>query len=239
MLKFCICDNNEQDSSFLKQQLENYLSKRYGAWHIYQYKDGSALVDDYEDGSFRADMIFLDMPEPHSLRIAERIRKLDTFVKIVFTSTSREFAVECFEVDAFSYLAKPIETARLSRVLDKFFAKIKERQQKSLLVKNKNCYDRIPYKDIIYIESKNTSIYVHLQNGKSIRLYMKLGDIEKELRDRSFVRCHQSYIVNMESVESIKNDFILRDGTHIPIRRQDRKQMRTLLYEYIVNDEEF
>jgi DNA-binding LytR/AlgR family response regulator len=41
--------------------------------------------------------------------------------------------------------------------------------------------------------------------------------------DKRFLRCHQSYLVNMDYIVDDKGEFVLRDGTHIPIRVRTRK----------------
>ena len=60
----------------------------------------------------------------------------------------------------------------------------------------------------------------------------KLSDVEKQL-DRRFLRCHQSYIVNMDEVWELRADFRMVSGDVVPIRRKDLSTIRKLYEGYI------
>lgn len=62
----------------------------------------------------------------------------------------------------------------------------------------------------------------------------KLGDIEKRIDDKRFLRCHQSYLANMDYVEDVKDDFILKDGSMVPIRIRGRKEIKDDYHQYFV-----
>ena len=55
----------------------------------------------------------------------------------------------------------------------------------------------IPYKDIIYMESDNKVVYIHTTTQGAVKVYSKLDAFEEEIKDERFLRCHQSYLVNM------------------------------------------
>ena len=47
--------------------------------------------------------------------------------------------------------------------------------------------------------------------------------------------CHQSYLVNMDYVKDVQDDFVMKDGTIVPIRVRGRKEMLDAYYSYFVN----
>lgn len=235
MLQIAVCDDCKKDREFLKELLEKYFADKEELYHVSEYSEGQEFVDDYEECRLKADIIFLGivMEKVNGLDAAKRIRNCDDKVKIIFISRSRDFAVESFEVDALGYLLKPAEWERFERVMDKFLGGFQKACSNSLFIRRGKRGERIPYSEILYLESENTSIYIHLKNGEIIRIYGKLNDYETELQDWNFVRCHRSYIVNLATVISIGQEFLLSNGSKIPIRRKDKKQIRDIFCRYI------
>ena len=63
----------------------------------------------------------------------------------------------------------------------------------------------------------------------------KLVEIEKRINEKRFLHCHQSYLVNMDYVGDVQDDFVMKDGTIVPIRVRGRKDMLDVYYNYFVN----
>lgn len=81
-------------------------------------------------------------------------------------------------------------------------------------------------------------LLVRLENGEEHRIYAKLDDVERELDGHGFLRCHQSYIVNMEQVRVVEKDFILTSGARVPIRQREAKAIREAYFEYVLDQAE-
>ena len=80
------------------------------------------------------------------------------------------------------------------------------------------------YSEIEYIESSNSKCILHRTDGNEYTIYKKLNDIEEEINHRAFLRCHQSYLVNMQYVAGlVDSDFIMINDKMIPIRKSGRK----------------
>ena len=91
---------------------------------------------------------------------------------------------------------------------------------------------RVPLSDIIYVESNNSKCTVHTSSGNNYTLYKHLSDIENELADKRFLRCHRSFIVNMNCVAAVDDDFILNSGERILIRQKSRKEIKNKFLEF-------
>ena len=93
----------------------------------------------------------------------------------------------------------------------------------------------IHYKDILYVESSDKRVLFHTVNQGIIPLYEKLSEIQEQLKDARFLRCHQSYLVNMEHiVKATATDFVLMNNELVPIRKRERKQLLDTYKEYQV-----
>ena len=62
-----------------------------------------------------------------------------------------------------------------------------------------------------------------------------LDDVADELSDPRFLRCHRSFIVNMDFIVDVRDDFILRDGTCVPVRVKERRKMHEAYYRYFTD----
>lgn len=111
-------------------------------------------------------------------------------------------------------------------------------RQKTLLIREGGRGRRIAYREIEYIESRRNVLLVRLENGEEHHVYAKLDDVERELADRGFLRCRQSYIVNMDLVRMVRNDFLMASGARIPIRQRGARAIRDAYFEYLLKQAE-
>lgn len=237
MIRFAICDDFAEDRDFIRKVLTAYFHKRNERIEITEYEEGTVLLDDYADADGACfDVIFLDifMRKSHGMRVAEQLRHYDKQVSIILITTTDEFALAGYGVHAYSYLLKPIKPETLVELLDGFVRYFHGDRRESLLVKNGTTQERIPYNEIVYLESQTPYVYIHLRDGSVHRINAKLVDVERELADRGFVRCHQSFIVNFENVIKVDKVFHMEDGTQVPIRRQEMKAMKEAYYQHVI-----
>ena len=91
---------------------------------------------------------------------------------------------------------------------------------------------KVLYNDILYVESINSKCILHSEAGEAYTVYKTLNTIEKELGDRRFLRCHQSFLVNMDHIKQIGAQFLLSDGILVPIRQRGVKSVRQAYMDY-------
>ena len=84
----------------------------------------------------------------------------------------------------------------------------------------------------MYVESSNSKCILHRVDGRTYNVYKKLGEIEAELDDARFLRCHQSYLVNMNYVSEADDSFLLQNGDKVLIRAKSKRMILQKLLEY-------
>ena len=174
------------------------------------------------------DLIFLDinMPDISGLSLAKSINSKS---KIIFTTAYREYAVDGFDLQAVDYLLKPISLDRLNQAVDKYLKEasliqgstpqIEIPSQKTYcFVKADRKLVKINYSDIQYIESLSDYLKIHLSN-KIVVTRETISKIEAALPTDKFMRCHRSYIVAIDKIESISAEQISISQSSIPISR--------------------
>lgn len=93
----------------------------------------------------------------------------------------------------------------------------------------------VPLKNVEYMESNLKKLRLYLTNGTVLEGYDTLNQLQSELiPDGSFLRCHQSYIVNLKCAELDEHllVFVMRSGAQIPIRKKQYSQMKQAYYNY-------
>ena len=137
------------------------------------------------------------------LHAAERIRQMDETVGIIFLTTLTQYGLEGYKYHATNYIIKPMKYARLKSEMDKFVERSQKEDTPSLVITNDTGKYKVPLKSIRYVETYNRNLMFHTEQ-ENIICYKSMKEVERELCDKDFVRCHTSYIVNLFYVKGIK-----------------------------------
>lgn len=231
IMKIAICDDSKLDRDMIKDFLYQYTQEKSIPNIITEYEHGMNLVYDVEE-EVHFDLIFLDilMAGPHGMDIARNLRRVGYTGKIVFLTSTADFAVDSYEVEASGYLLKPHNYEKLCLLLDRIIERI-DIGQFHVSIRNKII--SIPFNEIMYVESRNNVCILHRMDGTEYTVYKKLKEIEEQLNDIRFLRCHQSYIVNMSFVVKADKQFELITGDVVLIRQRSLKELRKVYADYV------
>lgn len=233
MLRIAICDDMTE---FLFQIRDIVNGWRTGPedFFIQTFPSADTLIDAHISSPF--DIILLDvvMPFLNGMEAAREIRQFDSNVKIVFLTTSSEYAVESYTVRANNYILKPFQAEVIHRCLDQLYLDIQQ-QIRCLTIKGTHTIHRIPVQDIEYIEAQNKQVIFSLSNNTQITAFMPLYHFEKELLiSDGFLKCHRSYIVNLYRIETYtQKEIKMRSGYRIPISRSCQKNFEDVYFELL------
>lgn len=108
MLRIGVCDDDKEFRQRLVQMIRIWSDHSGIPTELYPFDNGDELIS--KNAAFRMDIILLDivMPLLNGMDTARELRAQDTAVKIIFLTSSPEFALESYEVRAQDYLLKPI-----------------------------------------------------------------------------------------------------------------------------------
>ncbi len=230
MVRVGICDDSFAFIQQAKFMIEHWDDKPQKIT-VEVFEDADALIQAHTNLPF--DIILLDivMPLLNGIDAAREIRENDKTVKIVFLTTSTEFAVESYTVKASDYLLKPVEPAKLFKCLEGLITDI-ETVAKCITVKGVNATHRIQLSNIEFVESQGKHIMFYLLKGKAIESHEPLYAYESKLiLDDGFFKCHRSYIVNIHNINSYSpKEIIMRSGCKIPIARNSQKEFETAYF---------
>lgn len=231
MLRVAICDDSALERELLADYLSHYCNSHAIPCTCMMYECGEPLYYELGDGGW-FDIVLLDILMRPSLGIdvARRLREIGYKGTIVFCTAALDFAPESFEVGASGYLLKPYNVETFERTMNRILADIIEN---TYAIKNRSQVLHIPRDEIMYVESHNSQCILHQVGQKTYTIYKKLGEIENELTAPCFLRCHQSFLVNMNYVRNVDKDFTLTNGDVVLIRKKNLKEIRQIYYDYL------
>ena len=224
-MNISIVDSDESYREVLCLLIEMYLKKRYIHHEVQLYGEGITLTDDYMEQIFCPDVVFVDVSSPdnrdmYGIDLCAKLRQHGYNGEFILTAENNEKAIDGYEVEARAYLLKPYNPCSVNHALDRILT---VNHTELLSITEKGRAVRIPLSNITYIESMNHKCCIHCLCERSHYVYKKLGDLESEMNDPHFLRCHQSYLVNMDYVCNVDDDFLMIDNSHVPVRQKGRK----------------
>jgi DNA-binding LytR/AlgR family response regulator len=226
-----ICDDRAEDIKILTEALYDYDA----SFKISAYNDGESFIEDWLEGKVLFDIVFLDiyMPGVNGIETARQMRADMKNAKIIFISSSNEHYPEAYDLFAFNYLLKPLNRERLNRVLDQALADIMGERQQQISFSYKGTTYRIFCREILYIESSDKTIYFHMTDKRILQCYGKLDELLKQLPEDSFIRCHQSFVVNILHVREMADNHFRIDQAVISISRKYMKAVKDKYFAYL------
>ena len=233
-MRIAICDDEIQFVDTICSLLEQWGQEHEIKLTLYRFTDGDDLIAAHQNECM--DLIILDviMPLLSGIDTAKELRNMNQAVPIVFLTSSREFAVDSYEVKAFNYLIKPVDRAKLFTTLDDF-SKTFNLPQTTYTAQTGSGFCRIIIANVDYLEAQNKQVLVHLTDGKTIiirELFSKCEEVFSP--ENGFCRCHRSYIVNLNNVEQFsKTGLTTIYNAAIPISRNSYTAFKETYFNYM------
>jgi len=236
-MKIALCDDDTVELEKVVKTVQEFIISKQPTHKVIlnTFTNGDDLISHISRyGGF--DLLILDiiMPGMNGIELATEIRTKDDNCKIIFLTSSPEYAVKSYMVGAFFYLMKPFTETGLIFLLNKALNSMEQEKSKSIVIKNSSNLTRVKINTIQYIESIKHTIFFHLQDNTVIPYYGSINEFTDILMsEKQFVKCHKSFVVNMNFVISISSrDFIMTDKTLVPISRQVYQQIKNAYIDY-------
>ena len=224
MIRIAICDDS---SAFLHQAkflIEHWDAPAARSIVTELFEDADALLSAHSQKPF--DIILLDivMPLLNGIDAAKELREKDKTVKIIFLTTTTEFAIDSYAVKASNYLLKPVNPDTLFACLDELICDLQS-IGKSIVVKGTDATHRIVLSDIEYVEAQLKHTVFFLKEKQKIESAEPFYTYENILvLDDGFFKCHRSYIVNIHNIDKFSHtQIVTHSGFCIPISRSCQK----------------
>ena len=233
-MQIAICDDIQKELETIRAALDTY-AEEHTVLHfdIDEYSTAIDVLNAVENGKVY-DIALLDICMPNVLGtdVAAEMLAKSPDMGIVFLTTSSDYAVEAFAMNATHYLVKPFSQEQFNAALDRAVKKTNEQDLLSLA-----CVDgmyRVCVTEIVSIESQNHYLLINLFSGETLRLRMKLSQMYEEMQKYpQFIKVGASYVVNLAFVRRISgNTLEMLNSVKIPIPRRGSEEVQKTYMDF-------
>jgi len=194
------------------------------------------LLDHLEDkGGF--DIYLLDILMPHltGMELAKRIRARGEAAEILFLTTSPEYALDAFDVEACGYLLKPVDKAKFDKALFSAAGRLTRPENPCLLLKTRDGLRKILHRELVMVESFNHDRVCTLADGSRAVTADTLASLMERLScDPRFFSPHRAYIINLEYISALNtSNALLSTGQSIPVSRTSLAALKKAYMDYL------
>lgn len=221
MHRFLILEDEQVEAMRLKEIIEElpYAKQVLVANNLQQARE---LLTKHTIDIFLLDVNLPDT-EDTGLDFAKEIRANDKYkyAWIIFITAFEKYAYEAVsKIHSYSYLVKPYDKEAILKDINEIIGKkiVSLTREDYLKYKSGKINIRIPYNEIIYIESLNRKCYIYTQNQIFETGRVTLASILVSSTDKRLIQCHRSYIINIGYVKEFDQSY---RGAHVHMAVRD------------------
>lgn len=233
-MKIGICDDEIRRTEEIEEFINDSLYSKE-VTEITLFYSGAKLLRDIESGIFY-NIIFLDIEigSENGIEIGKKIRDLDRDCLIIFVTNYTKYVMKSFEILPFRYVEKPIDKKKFTHIINEAIKQAKSKKNYIVLKKGTERYN-LKHTDIVCITSEfGRIINFSMQDDKTVSVYGKIKDIEKELCNINFVRINRGTIVNFDYILVFSDSLVqLKTGEVFTVSKGCKDDVKKLFDEMI------
>ena len=217
-IRVIIADDQEGMRMILRKMIE----RAEGFTLCGEADNGKAALELVE--RYKPQVCFLDveMPGMTGLECAKAIQDTDPRTIIIFATAHDDYMAQAFEVYAFDYMVKPFKVERVMKTLERIrqatlargageteqeapvpVVRARGAASGRIILHHKEGVNFVNQADILLVQRENRSTVLYATGGRRFETSEALGDVEERLDPKIFFRCHKSYIINLNVIDSI------------------------------------
>lgn len=237
MLSCCICDDDAKDLTEIRAMAEAF-SKAHPeyALNVETFSSAQDLLERLEaKGGFDLYLLDILMPRMAGLELARYIRQRQEPAELLFLTTSREYALEAFDVAACAYLVKPLDAGKFEGTMLRTAGRLAKPENSALLLKTRDGLQKLPFRELVMVESFNHDRVCTLADKTKYVTADTLTSLMERLgTDPRFFSPHRAYIINLEHITALNTDnVLLSNGQRIPVAQATLPALKRAYVEYL------
>lgn len=233
MIRIAIVDDEQEMLGKVRVITTAYMESKNLVYEVVTYTKSGLLLFDLEDNKlFDIFLLDIEMPKVTGLDLARSIREYSNNAIIIFITSYIQYAIDSFELSIFRYIPKWLLEKKLPRSLEEAVSLINIGDNKMYTISTSNRFEKILYKDILYIYKESKNSVIRNTNGES-RTRKSLKQVFEELAASEFIFIDRGYIVNIVNIMKVENDdIILKNGEKIPMSRSRKQDVIQLVNSF-------
>ncbi|WP_283610342.1 LytR/AlgR family response regulator transcription factor [Faecalispora anaeroviscerum] len=239
MLHIAVCDDQPRELEIINEHITEYLDTHTLEAEMKEFSHPDQLLTALKTESFHLYILDIVMPMVNGLELGKEIRRLDCEAQIIYATTEPQFALQAYAASPINYLIKPIDKRQLFDTLTLAISKADLAEEKTFTVKTADSLRVIKLSDMDCCEYRSHAVIFSLKNGEEVQsrtIREKFSEYTLPiLKDRHFLQCHTSFVVNLRRVERFaKDSFTLCGGKTVPITAKQYAAVRDTYMDYLM-----
>jgi len=230
-LRVALCDDDPMILERLKALTEQILSEKWDVTLICETSPYRILEDPF---SFQVIVLDIQLAQCSGIDIARTLVAQDPRCRLIFVSGFPRYVSDVYDVPHMCLILKDQLEEQLPKFLLRAAEEATAQTAKTLLVRVKGKMEELLVCDICYLERREHTTFIHLQSGRCLQTREKLDVLLSRAPAWQLCRCHISYVVNLQWVESMQGrDFIMQSGEIVPISRINTRAAKEAFFRYL------
>ena len=219
-MNIAIVEDEDDAAKQLLSYIDRYAATYSQQYHAVRFHSAEDFLADYK-AIYAVVFMDIQMAGINGMDAAEQLRRVDKTVSIIFISNLVQYAQKGYEVDAVSFLVKPVSYFDFSLKFRKALDIYVMNEERSITIKYRGGLARISTDKLMYVEIIAHRLYYHLIDG-DLEVTGVLSEVEQELAAYGFLRCNKCYLVNPKFVLGVKGSDVQVGDTTLQISRPRR-----------------
>lgn len=235
MVYVAVCDDEKYMADMIRRMAVDFFREKGMEISVCTFSSGEELLAERP----KMDILFLDirMGTMDGLETAGELRRRGFEGYLIFTTVLQEMVFQSFAAGPFDYLVKPIERDCFVRTMERLLASMRGGKGANLLVQRGMESRIVAVGEIVYCEVIDRKIYLHLRSAEVVDYYDRIDRLEAKL-DKSFYRCHRSYLINLRYLQGYRPGTACLQGgggelLEIPVSRLKNRELAKVVLQYM------
>lgn len=226
-MKIAILDDALESARYISAELENHRL----SWEIHIYTTPFALVTgiyDEHKGDMDLVMVRIGIGCEERIEMVRDIQDYFPHVRAIFYSEVTDYAEDIFRAVPTYFLKLPFDEERLMGAVERAEKLFREDTNQSVVIHSGGKLLKLRFTMLRYIESIGRKLVFYTENG-AYEANMNMESILQQLPE-TFLRCHRSYIVNLNYAAGFADgSILLYSGEPIPVSRSNHQLVKEKL----------
>ncbi len=237
-MRIALCDDSEKDLQRIYEMTKEYFTARGDIQAVLEcFKSSDELMEHTDYDIYILDIL---LGEKSGINLAKMIRERTGLKsEIIFTTSSRDFALDAFSVNAKQYLLKPVGREQLCQAMDQIINYASKKKAHAVIqVKTADGIEELNADEVICVEYTARIMKFRMKSEKIVNsIYIRSSfekNLELLLKQPNFIQTHKSFVINMDCVQRYsQSEILMCNGMFIPVSRSNAAEVKHKYMGYI------
>ena len=232
-IRIAVCDDEIVQQKVMQALLQKYFEENDTLAEVKFYSSGQEYLKEKKSEILNTDIFLLDifMPELNGIDIGKELKSIGAKGKIIFITAGNDFITEAFEIQAFSYIQKPVIYEKFSKVMNSVIRSFEKTRYMDVVVDREK--QRIYLDDIEYVETLGRRLVIYRQD-EGVETYLSVKNFMDEYGEEDFLQISRYVAVSKSKIQRIVGrSLYLMNGRELSISEKYLPTTKKLHIEYI------